>query len=81
MATYNALAKVVTRTPGSLTPMTALELAVPVPPVVVWYLMRAKRISTGLRVFWNSPNAPDLTGALSGFPGDVTEIVVLSPRG
>ena len=47
---------------------------------VIWYLMRATRVSTGLRIYWESHSTADLTGARSGHPGDVTDITVLGTR-
>lgn len=48
--------------------------------IVRWHMMRATRISTGLLVYWESHSAPDLTGAQSGYPGDVTDVCVLGVR-
>lgn len=42
------------------------------------YLHRAKVIATGLYTYW-SPNAPDPTGAGSGYlPAEITSIKILS---
>lgn len=49
-------------------------------PITPWYRHRAKRISTGLLVYWEW-SAPDPTGANSGIsPSDLSDIVLLGVR-
>lgn len=76
---------------GSLVPTPALASGVrtgdvgqarvafpaPTPVASQRFLMRARRISTGLFVYWAVEGIPDTTGEHSGHAGDVTDVVIL----
>jgi len=52
-----------------------------IPIAFIYYLMRATQVSTGLYVYWESINAPDITGAFSGIPiADLTLIRIVGTR-